>query len=175
MQEILIVVDMQNDFVDGSLGTPEAQRIVDHVAEKIMQFEGRVLFTKDTHESDYLETQEGVRLPVEHCIRGTKGWELVPAIEALRLPDTPVIEKPTFGSSELVSLLERLNEEEPIRSITLVGLCTDICVISNALLIKAYFPEIPIAVDATCCAGVTVESHQRALDAMRVCQIDVIE
>ncbi len=175
MQEILIVVDMQNDFVYGSLGTPEAQRIVDHVAEKIMQFEGRVLFTKDTHESDYLETQEGVRLPVEHCIRGTKGWELVPAIEALRLPDTPVIEKPTFGSSELVSLLERLNEEEPIRSITLVGLCTDICVISNALLIKAYFPEIPIAVDATCCAGVTVESHQRALDAMRVCQIDVIE
>jgi nicotinamidase/pyrazinamidase len=166
---------MQNDFVYGSLGTPEAQRIVDHVAEKIMQFEGRVLFTKDTHESDYLETQEGVRLPVEHCIRGTKGWELVPAIEALRLPDTPVIEKPTFGSSELVSLLERLNEEEPIRSITLVGLCTDICVISNALLIKAYFPEIPIAVDATCCAGVTVESHQRALDAMRVCQIDVIE
>lgn len=175
MQEILIVVDMQNDFVDGSLGTPEAQRIVDHVVEKIMQFEGRVLFTKDTHESDYLETQEGVRLPVEHCIRGTKGWELVPAIEALRLPNTPVIEKPTFGSSELVSLLERLNEEEPIRSITLVGLCTDICVISNALLIKAYFPEIPIAVDATCCAGVTVESHQRALDAMRVCQIDVIE
>ena len=175
MQEILIVVDMQNDFVYGSLGTPEAQRIVDHVAEKIMQFEGRVLFTKDTHESDYLETQEGVRLPVEHCIRGTKGWELVPAIEALRLPDTPVIEKPTFGSSELVSLLERLNEEEPIRSITLVGLCTDICVISNALLIKAYFPEIPIAVDATCCAGVTVESHQRALDAMRVCQIDVFE
>ena len=175
MQEILIVVDMQNDFVDGSLGTPEAQRIVDHVVEKIMQFEGRVLFTKDTHESDYLETQEGVRLPVEHCIRGTKGWELVPAIEALRLPDTPVIEKPTFGSSELVSLLERLNEEEPIRSITLVGLCTDICVISNALLIKAYFPEIPIAVDATCCAGVTVESHQRALDAMRVCQIDVFE
>ena len=175
MQEILIVVDMQNDFVYGSLGTPEAQRIVDHVAEKIMQFEGRVLFTQDTHESDYLETQEGVRLPVEHCIRGTKGWELVPAIEALRLPDTPVIEKPTFGSSELVSLLERLNEEEPIRSITLVGLCTDICVISNALLIKAYFPEIPIAVDATCCAGVTVESHQRALDAMRVCQIDVFE
>ncbi|NMB28625.1 MAG: cysteine hydrolase [Clostridiaceae bacterium] len=175
MQEILIVVDMQNDFVYGSLGTPEAQRIVDHVVEKIMQFEGRVLFTQDTHESDYLETQEGVRLPVEHCIRGTKGWELVPAIEALRLPDTPVIEKPTFGSSELVSLLERLNEEEPIRSITLVGLCTDICVISNALLIKAYFPEIPIAVDATCCAGVTVESHQRALDAMRVCQIDVFE
>jgi nicotinamidase-related amidase len=175
MQDILIVVDMQNDFVDGSLGTPEAQRIVDHVVEKIMHFEGRVLFTQDTHESDYLETQEGVRLPVEHCIRGTKGWELVPAIEALLMPESKVIEKPTFGSSELVGLLERLNEEEPIRSITLAGLCTDICVISNALLIKAYFPEIPIAVDATCCAGVTVESHRRALDAMRVCQIDVIE
>ncbi|MFY9131325.1 MAG: isochorismatase family cysteine hydrolase, partial [Saccharofermentanales bacterium] len=159
MQDILIVVDMQNDFVDGSLGTPEAQRIVDHVVEKIMHFEGRVLFTQDTHESDYLETQEGVRLPVEHCIRGTKGWELVPAIEALLMPESQVIEKPTFGSSELVGLLERLNEEEPIRSITLAGLCTDICVISNALLIKAYFPEIPIAVDATCCAGVTVESH----------------
>ncbi|HPY63661.1 MAG TPA: isochorismatase family cysteine hydrolase [Bacillota bacterium] len=175
MQDILIVVDMQNDFVDGSLGTPEAQRIVDHVVEKIMHFEGRVLFTQDTHESDYLETQEGVRLPVEHCIRGTKGWELVPAIEALLMPESKVIEKPTFGSSELVGLLERLNEEEPIRSITLAGLCTDICVISNALLIKAYFPEIPIAVDATCCAGVTVESHQRALDAMRVCQIDIVE
>jgi nicotinamidase/pyrazinamidase len=175
MQDILIVVDMQNDFVDGSLGTPEAQRIVDHVVEKIMHFEGRVLFTQDTHESDYLETQEGVRLPVEHCIRGTKGWELVPAIEALLMPESQVIEKPTFGSSELVGLLERLNEEEPIRSITLAGLCTDICVISNALLIKAYFPEIPIAVDATCCAGVTVESHQRALDAMRVCQIDILE
>jgi nicotinamidase-related amidase len=175
MQDILIVVDMQNDFVDGSLGTPEAQRIVDHVVEKIMHFEGRVLFTQDTHESDYLETQEGVRLPVEHCIRGTKGWELVPAIEALLMPESQVIEKPTFGSSELVGLLERLNEEEPIRSITLAGLCTDICVISNALLIKAYFPEIPIAVDATCCAGVTVESHQRALDAMRVCQIDIVE
>ncbi|MGB4139529.1 MAG: isochorismatase family cysteine hydrolase [Saccharofermentanales bacterium] len=175
MQDILIVVDMQNDFVDGSLGTPEAQRIVDHVVEKIMHFEGRVLFTQDTHEGDYLETQEGVRLPVEHCIRGTKGWELVPAIEALLMPESQVIEKPTFGSSELVGLLERLNEEEPIRSITLAGLCTDICVISNALLIKAYFPEIPIAVDATCCAGVTVESHQRALDAMRVCQIDIVE
>ncbi|MFY9396336.1 MAG: isochorismatase family cysteine hydrolase [Saccharofermentanales bacterium] len=175
MQDILIVVDMQNDFVDGSLGTPEAQRIVDHVVEKIMHFEGRVLFTQDTHESDYLETQEGVRLPVEHCIRGTKGWELVPAIEALLMPESQVIEKPTFGSSELVGLLERLNEEEPIRSITLAGLCTDICVISNALLIKAYFPEIPIAVDATCCAGVTVESHRRALDAMRVCQIDIVE
>ncbi len=175
MQDILIVVDMQNDFVDGSLGTPEAQRIVDHVVEKIMHFEGRVLFTQDTHESDYLETQEGVRLPVEHCIRGTKGWELVPAIKALLMPESQVIEKPTFGSSELVGLLERLNEEEPIRSITLAGLCTDICVISNALLIKAYFPEIPIAVDATCCAGVTVESHQRALDAMRVCQIDIVE
>jgi len=115
MQDILIVVDMQNDFVDGSLGTPEAQRIVDHVVEKIMHFEGRVLFTQDTHESDYLETQEGVRLPVEHCIRGTKGWELVPAIEALLMPESQVIEKPTFGSSELVGLLERLNEEEPIR------------------------------------------------------------
>lgn len=175
MQDILIVVDMQNDFVDGSLGTPEAQQIVEHVAEKIKHFEGRVLFTKDTHERDYLETQEGARLPVEHCMRGTKGWELVPAIGDLRLPDSPVIEKPTFGSRELVGLLEQLQEEEPIRSITLVGLCTDICVISNALLIKAFFPEIPITVDANCCAGVTAESHQRALDAMRVCQIDIVE
>ncbi len=174
MQDMLIVVDMQNDFVDGSLGTPEAQRIVANVADKIKQFEGRVLFTKDTHESDYLGTQEGERLPVEHCIRGTDGWELVSEIEALRSPDNPVVEKPTFGSSELVRLLERLHEEEPIGSITLVGLCTDICVISNALLIKAFFPEIPITVNANCCAGVTPESHQRALDAMRVCQIDII-
>lgn len=175
MQDILIVVDMQKDFVDGSLGTQEAQQIVERVEEKIRQFEGRVLYTKDTHESDYLETQEGARLPVEHCIRGTKGWELVPEIEALCQPDNPVIEKPTFGSSELITLLERWHEEKPIRSFTIVGLCTDICVISNALLIKAYFPEIPIAVDASCCAGVTPESHQRALDAMRVCQIDIIE
>jgi len=172
MQDVLIVVDMQNDFVDGSLGTPEAQKIVEHVVEKIKQFKGRVIFTQDTHESDYLETQEGKWLPVEHCIRGTKGWELVPQIEVLR--KSPAIEKPTFGSSELVNLLEKMHEEKTIRSITLIGLCTDICVISNALLIKAYFPEIPIVVDANCCAGVTAESHKRALDAMRVCQIDIV-
>ncbi len=173
MQDILIVVDMQNDFVDGSLGTPEARQIVDHVANKIINFKGRILFTQDTHEINYLETQEGQRLPIEHCIRGTEGWKLVPAIEALR--DDQAIEKVTFGSSELVEILKTLNEEDPISSITLVGLCTDICVISNALLIKAFFPEIPISVDASCCAGVTVESHRTALDAMRMCQIDILE
>ncbi len=170
--KILVVVDMQNDFITGSLGTKEAEAIVPAVARKIREFDGRVLFTRDTHEADYAGTQEGRNLPVPHCIRGTEGWRLHPEIEALR-KETPV-DKAAFGSVGLGELLRAQQRHgENIESITLVGLCTDICVISNALLLKAFLPETPVAVDAACCAGVTPESHRRALEAMRVCQIEI--
>lgn len=168
-KEILIVVDMQNDFITGSLGTAEAERIVPAVAERIRQFPGRVLFTQDTHEANYLETQEGRKLPVPHCIRGTDGWQIHPEIEALRTE--PAIEKPTFGSVQLAEMLRGM----PVEQITLVGLCTDICVLANAMLLRAFLPEVPILVDASCCAGVTPESHRRALEAMKTCQIEILE
>ena len=171
MQELLIVVDMQNDFIDGALGTAEAVGIVEKVREKILGFDGPVIFTRDTHEENYMDTQEGRKLPVPHCIRGTKGWEISPALADL-VKDAP-IDKPTFGSAELGALVRKLHEEVPIGCITLIGLCTDICVISNALLIKAFLPEVEVAVDAACCAGVTVESHKNALSAMKMCQITV--
>lgn len=171
MQNLLIVVDMQNDFIDGALGTKEAQAIVPNVVEKVRHFEGKVLFTRDTHETDYLETQEGRNLPVPHCIRGTKGWEIHPLLEALRTENA--IDKITFGSSELAGQLAEWNRQDPIGHITLVGLCTDICVISNAMLIKAFLPETVLTVDASCCAGVTPESHQVALQAMKACQIHI--
>ncbi len=171
MQDILIVVDMQNDFIDGALGTPEAVAIVPRVAEKVRSFPGRVLFTRDTHGEDYLKTQEGRNLPVPHCIRGTHGWQLCPQLEAIRKETS--IDKETFGSAALGALLKAADREETIRSITLVGLCTDICVISNALLIKAFLPQAEIVVDASCCAGVTPESHRTALEAMRACQIHI--
>lgn len=170
--KILIVVDMQNDFISGSLGTGEAQAIVPKVIEKVQRFGGRILFTRDTHEPDYLTTQEGQKLPVEHCIRNTGGWEIHPELEKLRR-EAPV-DKPTFGSAALGQRLVEMNGEEPIESVTLIGLCTDICVISNALLIKAFLPEVPVIVDAACCAGVTPKSHSQALEAMKVCQIEVV-
>ena len=172
MQKILLVVDMQNDFIDGALGTAEAEKIVPLVKEKIEGFEGSVLFTRDTHFDNYMETQEGKRLPVPHCIKGTEGWQIRKELDALRT--TEAIDKLTFGSAELGQLLVRKNEEEPIESITVIGLCTDSCVISNALLAKAFLPETEIRVDAKCCAGVTPQSHENALNAMSVCQI-VIE
>ena len=172
MQEILVVVDMQNDFIDGTLGTAEAVEIVPRVAEKIRTFSGKVFFTRDTHETNYMETQEGKNLPVEHCIRDTKGWQISSALEDYCV-EKPV-DKVTFGSVQLGILLKEENEKNPIQSITLVGLCTDICVISNALLLKAYLPEIPIRVDAYCCAGVTPESHRTALAAMKPCQIEIL-
>lgn len=171
MQNILVVVDMQNDFIDGSLGTAEAVAIVPKVVEKIKHFEGKVLFTRDTHEENYMETQEGHNLPVPHCIRGTEGWQLAPAIA--EFCEGNCIDKPTFGSVELGQMLKELNEEEPLEKITFVGLCTDICVISNAMITKAYLPEVEIVVDASCCAGVTPESHNNALEAMKMCQIVV--
>lgn len=169
MQNLLLVIDMQNDFIDGALGTKEAEAIVPHVVDKVQQFEGTVWFTRDTHPADYLNTLEGKNLPVVHCVKGTKGWEIRPELEALRT--SVAIDKVTFGSKELGSLLLAANEENPIQRITLVGLCTDICVISNAMLCKAFLPEVPVTVDAACCAGVTPESHQNALNAMKMCQI----
>lgn len=169
--KVLIVVDMQNDFIDGALGTKEAVAIVPNVKKKISEFDGEVFFTRDTHHENYMETQEGKKLPVEHCIEGTDGWEISGELKNL-IKNEP-INKPTFGSSELGQMLVELNEKENIDSIELIGLCTDICVISNAMLIKAFLPEVPIIVDSSCCAGVSVESHLRALETMKVCQIDV--
>lgn len=167
MGKVLIVVDMQNDFVDGALGTKEAVKIVPAVTDKVkaaINNNNMVIFTKDTHYSNYLETAEGKNLPVEHCIKGSNGWEI---ISALNKYAQNVIEKNTFGSTILPDKVKEYNEIE------LIGLCTDICVISNALLLKAHFPEKDICVDASCCAGVTPESHNNALEAMKMCQIKI--
>ena len=169
MSKILIVVDMQNDFIDGALGTKEAVEIVPYVKDVIESFDGKVYFTRDTHFENYMETQEGANLPVPHCIKDTNGWQIRAELDALRR--TEAIDKLTFGSSALVDVLK---VEKDIESITFVGLCTDICVISNAMVVKAFFPELPLIVDAKGCAGVSPESHQRALEAMKVCQIKVI-
>ena len=172
---ILVVVDMQNDFVSGALGTPEAREIVPRVKSRVedgIRRGERVLFTRDTHTVDYLETQEGRNLPVPHCVRGTEGWELIDQLQPFAEGRT-VLDKPTFGSSQLGRLLQVENERTPIEKVTLIGLCTDICVISNALLVKAFLPEAEVAVDAACCAGVTPESHRTALAAMKPCQITV--
>ena len=170
--KVLVVIDMQNDFIDGALGTPEACAIVPAVVDKIRNFDGLVLATRDTHGTDYLNTQEGRNLPVEHCIKGTKGWELNPEISAL-IKEAP-IDKPTFGSCELGMKLKEIAQHENIENITLIGVCTDICVISNAMIIKAFLPEVPVTVVKDCCAGVTPESHLRALEAMRSCQIEIV-
>ena len=176
MQNILVVIDMQNDFISGSLGTKEAEAIVERVAQRAASFPGPVFFTRDTHTEHYPDTAEGQKLPVVHCVRGTWGWELHPALEELRVRKNAVtFDKITFGSKELALYLgEKMKEFGGISSITLCGLCTDICVISNALLLKAFFPEIPILVDSACCAGVTPESHSNALKAMEMCQIDIV-
>ena len=169
--KILIVVDMQNDFIDGALGTKEAEKIVANVKEKIDTYRSdndEVIFTRDTHFEDYLETQEGKNLPVKHCIKDTFGWQISSKLD---VADSVVIDKPTFGSTKL---MEYLLSKQDISEIQLVGLCTDICVISNAFLIKAALPEVLISVDSRCCAGVTPESHNRALESMKTCQIMVI-
>lgn len=171
--KILVVVDMQNDFIDGALGTPEAQTIVPKVAAKIDEYKkaGRaVIYTRDSHKPNYLDTQEGKRLPVPHCIRGTKGWEIK---DGLYREGCIIDDKPTFGSTAL-HLYILTNYRNRFDTIELVGLCTDICVISNAMMLKAHFPETRIVVDSSCCAGVTPESHTRALEAMKMCQIDIV-
>lgn len=168
----LIVVDMQNDFITGSLGSKEASAILPKVTEKIQNFKGSIIFTKDTHSDSYLDTQEGRNLPVKHCIAGESGWMLSDALEKIvQKEGFPVYNKPTFGSVALASDLARENERTPIEEIELCGLCTDICVISNALLLKAFLPEVPVSVDASCCAGVTPKSHENALEAMKMCQV----
>ena len=172
MRRILIVVDMQKDFVNGALGTKEAVAIVPAVVDKIRQYEKENIFvTRDTHQKDYLTTQEGQKLPVEHCIEGTPGWELDPTV-AEAVQGAAIVNKPTFGSTELMNIIREISEKDEI-SIELIGLCTDICVVSNALLLKAAVPEVEISVDASCCAGVTPEKHEAALETMRSCQIQV--
>ena len=173
MQTVLVVVDMQNDFIDGALGSKEAVAIVDNVRKKIEGFKGTVLFTRDTHFENYMETQEGHNLPIPHCIRGTEGWQICKELWPFA-EDKPVIDKITFGSMELGPVLQQMHEEDEISSITFVGLCTDICVISNVMIAKAFLPEVPIMVDAACCAGVTPDSHNTALDSMRTCQVQII-
>ncbi len=166
MKKTLIVVDMQNDFIDGSLGTKEAQAILPKVKAKIQEYQARgdeILFTRDTHQADYLNTPEGRKLPVEHCIAGTHGWEIA---EGLEVPGCVIIDKPTFGWLHW--------DERTFGEIEILGLCTDICVVSNALILKAAFPDVEITVDAECCAGVTPETHKAALETMKMCQINVI-
>lgn len=179
--DILIVVDMQNDFVSGALGTPEAIDIVPYVVGRVVDGMNRgeeILFTRDTHGPDYLDTQEGKRLPVPHCIGGTEGWEIIPQLQEYAAHP---IDKPTFGSRELGALLKARDEDlrkqgKPgVEKVTLIGVCTDICVLSNALLVKAFLPEAEIVVEAARCAGVTPEAHRTALAAMGPCQITVID
>ena len=173
MKKVLVVVDMQKDFVDGALGTKEAVGIVEHVVKKIASFDGEVVFTRDTHYENYMKTQEGKNLPVVHCIKGTEGWQLAKEVEEVKPEGAKVFDKPTFGSVELSKYLTIVNAQEGIEEVELIGLCTDICVISNAMMIKAHMPEVKVKVDSSCCAGVTVESHNNALEAMKMCQIVV--
>ena len=173
MKKILIIVDMQNDFIDGALGTNEAVKIVPKAVEKIKNFEGEIVATYDTHFENYMETNEGKNLPVPHCIKGTTGWEINSEImSALSDKKFTKIEKITFGSDELPEVIRNITVGEEF-TIELIGLCTDICVVSNALLLKANFPETEISVDSNCCAGVTVESHNAALLTMKMCQIKI--
>ena len=160
---ILVVVDMQNDFIDGTLGTAEAEAIVPNVVDRIKNFNGLVLATRDTHGENYLETPEGKKLPVKHCVKGTDGWQIVPGLET---ENCEYIDKPTFGWLNW----DGFAEDDKIE---LIGVCTDICVVSNAIILKAKYPEAVISVDADCCAGVTPEKHKAALETMKSCQIDV--
>ena len=177
MSKLLIVVDMQNDFISGSLGTKEAEAIVEKVVQKIEVYKQqghKVVYTRDTHEANYLCTKEGEKLPVIHCVKETWGWQLNEAVQRTVVSANQIYDKGTFGAIALGEKVKSLWEEEPHLEIEVIGLCTDICVISNALLIKAYVPEIDMTVDAACCAGVTPESHENALNAMKMCQIDII-
>ena len=173
MKNFLVVVDMQKDFVDGSLGSAEAAAIVPNVVQKIRDFDGEIFVTYDTHFDDYLSTAEGQKLPVPHCIKGTEGWQLDKQVaQALAEKNYTPVEKHTFGSTDLPALIEKAADGEAF-AIELIGLCTDICVVSNALLLKAHFPEVPLSVEAACCAGVTPALHEAALTTMKSCQITV--
>ena len=172
VKKILVVIDMQNDFIDGALGSKEAEGIVDAVVEKIRSYPSENVYaTMDTHHEDYLTTQEGHNLPVEHCIKGTDGWKLREEIAEL-INKEQIFEKPVFGGYDIANKLKELSEKENFE-LEMVGLCTDICVVSNALLFKTFMPEVRISVDPKCCAGVTPERHEAALETMRACQIAV--
>ena len=174
MKRFLVVVDMQKDFVDGALGSGDAVAIVPSVVEKIKSFDGEIFVTLDTHFDNYPESAEGRKLPVPHCIKGTDGWQLDKNVaSALAEREYTAVEKPTFGSLELPRLIEASADGDDF-SIEIIGLCTDICVVSNALVLKANFPEMPISVDSACCAGVTPQAHEAAIATMRSCHIDVI-
>lgn len=173
MRKILVVIDMQNDFIDAALGTKEAVSIVEAVKDKIRSYPAEdVIATMDTHGENYMDSQEGKYLPVPHCIKGSDGWQIRSDIAGL-LTGAKIYEKPTFGSTALAADLRAVSEQEEIE-LELIGLCTDICVVSNALLLKACMPEVKISVDAACCAGVTPEKHLAALETMRSCQIQVV-
>lgn len=173
--DILIVIDMQNDFISGALGSEAAKNIVPKVVDKLKHWKGEILFTRDTHQDNYLETQEGKNLPVPHCIQNTEGWEIHPDLNQF-IKHTP-INKGSFASLDLVAQIQQIQGDCPESDliISLIGLCTDICVISNAMILKPSFPEALIQVDATCCAGVTAESHTNALQSMKMCQISILE
>lgn len=174
MKKVLIVVDVQNDFVTGSLGTKEAQYALENIIKKVKEFEGEIIFTKDTHHENYLQTREGKYLPIKHCIEGEEGYELVSELERIRsLYNYKVFKKPTFASVNLAIYLLDLYNKNELESVELIGLCTDICVISNALMIKGYMPELDISVDASCCAGVSKEKHLAALEVLKSNQIIV--
>ena len=172
MKRLYVVVDMQKDFIDGSLGTREAQEMLPRMVDRLTEIQARkdtdIIFTMDTHGSDYLETQEGKNLPVQHCIKGTDGWQIAAALQVFAERAVAIVEKPSFGYIGWQDIGKGYDE------ITMVGLCTDICVISNAMLLKAFFPEIRLRIDSTCCAGVTAESHNNALQSMKMCQMDII-
>ena len=175
-RKILVAVDLQNDFIDGALGTKEAEAIVPAAAARIREWReagAEIFATLDTHEANYMETREGKKLPVPHCIRGTEGWQLNPVIREA-LGDCIIVEKPTFGSVRLPDIVREMSGPEGPCEIELLGLCTDICVVSNALLLKAAFPEADIRVNSACCAGVTPEKHRAALETMASCQIDIL-
>ena len=173
MRKLLLVIDMQNDFIDGALGTAEAVAMLPRALEEIKKYPAAdIIATRDTHAPNYMDTQEGKNLPVPHCIRGTQGWELNGEVQAA-VGDVEIIDKPTFGSKILAERLADIAEKEELE-ITLIGLCTDICVVSNALMIKAYLPETKVNVIADCCAGVTPATHSAALETMKMCQINVI-
>ena len=170
MKDYLIVVDMQTDFISGALGTKEAVAILPRVKSVIADFVGEIIYTRDTHSEDYLDTREGRHLPVKHCVKESNGWQIA---SGLYKEGSKIFDKPTFGSIELMEYLASENEREEIGSVTLIGVCTDICVVSNAMLIKARFPEIEVIVDSSACAGVTPDTHNAALTTMKMCQITV--
>ena len=173
MRKLLLVIDMQNDFIDGALGTAEAVAMLPRALEEIKKYPAAdIIATRDTHAPNYMDTQEGKNLPVPHCIRGTQGWEMNGEVQAA-VGDAEIIDKPTFGSKILAERLADIAEKEELE-ITLIGLCTDICVVSNALMIKAFLPETKVSVIADCCAGVTPATHSAALETMKMCQINVI-